>query len=497
MTQAAQRQSLEPWIKDEINYLQHQTEGIRTMAKTRSLILGDDMGLGKTLQSLTVFGIDAKIGRGETCIVICPATVRSNWANEIEKFTRIPYVLLGETIGRNGRPKKITDNAERTAQLVDFFLMKGPRILIANYEQFTSPAYEGILSKKRFHMAIFDEAHRMKNPDSVRTQAVMAIKSTRSLLLTGTPLLNRVQELYILFHRIDPERYCNPYRFANRYCVFSSGKFRQVIGTKNEAELRTKLGEVMIRRLKKHVLGTKEPTIIPVYVGLSDEQRAIYDQVEEEFLISIPGGTEEDSLKAQGIEKFNRLDQLCVTPRNLGEEFPDSSQKLDKLIEMLDELAQNEEKVVVFTKWKPGLKRIIERSRKAMPGVPVFELSGDIPAERRQSVIDQWSAVEGPAFIVAMIKVAGVGLNMVASNTIIFVDKTVVPGLNKQAIDRCDRIGQTKPVVVYELFVHGSIEHRVDEILREKDKLNNDIVEGSVAVNNVMQMLREKMKRDL
>lgn len=488
--------SLEPYIRDGIVYYPHQLDGIRKMAKMKSLILGDDMGLGKTLQSLTVFGIDLKMGKAETCIIICPATVKANWANEIEKFTRIPYTILGEE-KVNGKFRKITDSAERTFQLSGFFLDKGPRILITNYEQFTNEDYSRILLARKFDVAIMDEVHRMKDPEAKRTKAVMSVKSNRSFLLTGTPLLNRVQELWTLFNRIDPDKYPDPYRFANRYVVYGTGKFKKIVGTKNEAELRNRLGEVMIRRLKQHVLGTEKPTIVPVYVGLSDAQQELYTQAEDDFMLTDPVTGEFIDVDGD-LAKFHRLVQICGTPRAVGPNFPDESLKLDKCIEMLDELAvENGEKVVVFTRLKPVLECLLGRAKKAFPNIPIYGISGDVPIPNRVPMIEEWGKVEGPAIIFAMIQVAGVGLNMTAASNVIFVDKLTVPGLNRQAIDRVDRIGQTKPVVVYELLVRGSVEHRIEEILADKGALFDSIVEGSMAVNNLIHMLKEKMKSDL
>lgn len=500
---AQKRKSLEPFLKDEVEYYKHQTDGIRKMINMKNFLLADDMGLGKSLQALTAFAIDVKMGKASTCLIVCPVTLRDNWAEEISKFTRMPYELFGEEPHptRKNETRRIT-GAKRNAQLLEWMHKKhGPRFLICNYEQLTSEIHKDAFRSFPFDTVIFDEAHYLKNPDSKRTKAALTIPSTRSFMLTGTPMLNQVNELWSLLHRIDPQKFPRYWSFVNRYCVFGGYEGRQIVGTKNEKELVSVLGEVMIRRLKNDVLNRDAPNYVKLHVGLSAEQQSLYDSVADELLLPpgaqaglvIPAPEEEIQ---NALTKFLRLKQICGTPYAIDPSYPDSSFKLDRAVEVVKEFADKNEKMIVFTQFRGVLDAFNQRLHKAKTG-PVFQLHGGVRQKDRQPTVAEWSGVNGHATIACMTQVAGVGLNMVAASTILFIDKLFVPGLNKQAVDRADRIGQDKPVQVIELIARNTVEHRVEEILAEKSKVFGEIVEGSVGMGKLLTALKERMKRDL
>src|SRR5690242_12582741 len=160
----AKRKSLEPWLKDDVEFFQHQVDGVRELARRQSFILADDMGLGKSLEALTVFAVDVKRGWAQTAIIIAPPTLKGNWAEEIEKFTRFPYFILDSD-----------NNFERTKTLARYMIHDGPKILIVGYEQAGIHGYE--LEGLKFDIAIYDEAHYIKSPMSKRTKSVLGIRS--------------------------------------------------------------------------------------------------------------------------------------------------------------------------------------------------------------------------------------------------------------------------------------------------------------------------------
>jgi SNF2 family DNA or RNA helicase len=487
------RKSLEPWLRDEVEYYPHQIEGIRRGARMRSFLLADDMGLGKSLQALTVFCMDVKMGLGQTLLIVCPVTLRANWADEIEKFTRLPYTLLGEEPdpNRRGHFRKMSKVKKRDDQLRDFLAGEGPRILIANYEQVASHAHTDTLKGAHFDAVVFDEAHYIKNPGSGRTKAALALMSTRSLLLTGTPMLNNANELWPLLHRIDPIRFAKYWSFVNRFCVLGGWNDRQIIGTKNQTELIGVLSEVMIRRVKKDVLTIPEPFIIPVKVGLNDFQQKMYDEASQDLKLG-------NSSIENAMTLFLRLKQICNTPYSIDSMFPDESEKLDRLVQIASEVTSTGDKLVIFTQFRGTLECIVRRLAEAIPNVPLFQLHGDVPPRDRVPAIQEWSKTAGPAVVACMTQVAGVGLNMTSASTCIFVDKLFVPGLNRQAIDRLHRIGasETQAVRVFELIARGTCEDRVEQILRAKSKLFGEIIEGSVSMQNLLKELARAEAED-
>lgn len=488
------RKSLEPFLRDDVEFFDHQITGIRKLAPMESFLLADDMGLGKSLQTLTVFCIDVKRGQAETLMVVCPVTLRDNWAHEIEKFTRIPYTLFGEepVAGRRDKIRTLTP-VKRIEQLYDWMYHRtGPRILIANYEQLVTPQTKALFLNFKFDSIAADEAHYLKNPEAQRTKAFQDTRSKRSFLLTGTPMLNQVDELWVLFNRIDPVKYPSYWSFVNRYCVYGGYQNRQIVATKNEKELIAELGRIMLRRMKDTTLKRDKPNYTEVYVGMSKVQRDLYDSVIEELILPDSNGGQEIN---NSLTKFLRARQICSTPAALGPEYPDDSMKLDRAIEITREMMSRGERIGVFSEFRGVMTAYANRARKL--DIPVFEIHGDIPTSERVNTVTQWGLTKEPGVLVCQSKVAGVGLNMVAGSVCMRLDRFFVPGLNKQVVDRFDRIGQTKPVQVIDLKVRGSVEQRVEEILRDKGKTFGTIVEGGVGMGKLLEALREQLRRDM
>ena len=476
-----------PWLYDHVEFYPHQIDGIRWLLKKRSFLLADDMGLGKSLQALTIFCADVKEGRGEVLLVVCPVSLRDNWADEIEKFTSLPYTLLGQEINPwNGRVRTLNKD-ERSMQILDFAVQKGPRVLIMNYEQVYPHLLE--LNALNAWAAIFDEAHAIKGHDSKRTQACLQLKAHRNMMLTGTPVLNQVNELWSLLHKIAPNHFPNYFAFVNRYCVFGGYKNKSITGVKNQKQLHAILDEVMLRRLKRDCLDLPEIQTIQIVVGLSHTQRKLYDKLADEYKLEDVDPNVDDALIENALTRFLRLKQICGTPAALG--FPDDSLKLDEVTARASEILSNGEKLIVFTQFRDVLASL--QSRFTGEGLPVFQIHGDVPKPERLQVVKKWSAYPDPAIILCMTQVASVGLNMTASRNIFLVDKLFVPGLNDQAISRAHRIGQdtTQPVRVFEFIAKGTIEYRIEQILRTKAHLFKNVIEGVGIVRKLLQALRE------
>lgn len=500
----ANRNSLAPWMPDSIQYYSHQVDGIRRMADMRSVLLADEMGLGKTLQTLTVFAIDVKRRYteyggesiyGETLLIICPASLQRNWLEEIEKFTTFRAEILSG------------NKVQRLQQMEAFRLITGPKILIANYEKLVIHQRE--LDAMRFHMIAFDEGHRMKNMKSKTSKACLAVSSSRSIVLTGSPLLNQVNELYAILERITPGQWGSYYKFVQRYCVFGGYEGRQIVGPKNTQELNTRLQAVMIRRLKKDVLDLPDVQYIDRIAELHPRQRTLYRQVVEEMRLDNPDGTISDVENA--LTKFLRLKQICGTTATVADD--DHSDKLDIATEDAKLLLSSGHRVIAFTQFRGVLeayKRRMEHSPVKSESYPVYVLHGDVPQEpdgrvasdpnkkwSRQEIIHQWEQNPKPGIIIAMYQVAGVGLNMTAARHGQLLDKLFVPALNQQAVDRMHRIGAstTQPVQIFQYLCKNTVENRVETILRTKKRIFDTVVEETSFTRQLMQeLLKEEVQ---
>lgn len=459
-------------IKDETEYYPHQLEGIRRMARMGSLILADDMGLGKSLQALTVAAIDFEMGKANRVIVVCPATLKGNWVNEILDFTHFTHTVL------QGTP------AQRKKQIDEF----DADVLIVNYEQMAPHVAD--FNRMGFGVAIYDEAHAIKNHKAKRTKACHKLAARRHLILTGSPLLNQINDLWSLLHMVDPAEYPKYWGFVQRYAVFGGYMDKEIVGVKNQAELTERLHAVMIRRRKSDVLDLPEKQVIPVFVDLHPEQRRLYKQAVDELQIEIPNDPNPMELE-NALTRFLRLKQICGTTAAIPG-HADHSTKLDRAEEMIDEIVlQNGEHVVVFTQFRTVQNCLADRL--AQRGISRLLLHGDVPAPERVPLVTQWASGP-PAALLAGLQVAGVGLNMTAASKCIFIDKLFVPKLNEQAEDRLHRIGadKTKPIQVFELIAANTIEQRIELILRRKRKVFDTLVEESDWKKRLIEALMEE-----
>lgn len=454
------------FIKPTVEYYPHQVDGVRELARMNSFLLADEMGLGKSLQALTVAAVDFQMGYASRVLVVAPASLKGNWMEEMVEHTQFRGVVL------DGPPKK------REA-IIEDFIQSDNHVLIVNYEQVIPHLDQ--LNSIEFDIIIYDEAHYLKNPKAKRTKASQGLRAKRHFLLTGSPMLGHVDDLWSLLYRIDPsmEKY---WHFRNRYCVFGGYKDKQIVGVKNRDELYGRLQRVMVRRLKEDVLDLPEKQYVTIKLDLSPLQRRIYDDIKEEMRLNAPDPTSATPMEIENaLTKFLRLKQVCGTPAALefeeGENYPDQSSKLDRAVEMVDEIVNElEEHVVIFTQFRAVQRLMTERLEKQ--NIKCFQLHGGIPAEDRVPEVTAWKKSE-PSAMVAMLQVAGVGLNMTAARKAIFLDKLFVPKLNEQAEDRIHRIGasDTQPVQIYQLVMRKTIEQRVEAILRTKKQLFDDVVE--------------------
>lgn len=486
------RGSLEPWIKDEVKFYDHQVKGVAWMKTKKGGLLADDMGLGKSLQTLALFGmhiwrikrIDAT--RNSAMLAVVPVSLRDNWEDEINKFTRLPYMKL------EGTPKK------RSAQIEQFKTWPADKIMVVNYEQ-VIPHWEE-LNSVGFDLLVADEAHSIKNPKAKRTKAFQNLRATRKFMLTGTPMLKHVDDLWVQLDAIAPGQWGTYWAFTHKYCVFGGYKNKQVVGLKNEQQLITKLNDVMLRRTKDEVLDLPEVQYIKKYVALSDRQKAMYNFIIENMAVDREDGNPPEPIKeGNHMVKMLRLRQVCATTATLVAHGEDTSSKLEAMEDDAQEIIENGHKLVVFTQFRPALECYVQRLKKRFGDkVPIYQIHGGVDKGDRQDIIKEWAAHEGPSIAIGIIKVMGTGLNMTAARHIQFIDKEYAPGLNKQAVDRCNRIGasETQAVQVFEYFVKGSAEMRVEQIIAAKNMTNDMIINNTDQdfERRVQEAINQKIK---
>ena len=412
-----------------------------------------------TIQALAAMCIDIKHGFAERICIVCPPSLKGNWAEEIMKFTRLDFYVV------KGGPQK------RVKQMLAYKNATGPRVLIVNYEQIVGSLVT--MHDMNFHITAYDEAHYLKNPLAQRTIASVDMPTLRSFMLTGTPVLNSIDELWPLLYKVDPVEWPSLPEFLDRYAVYGGYGGNQIVGVRNEEELRARLAPYMIRREKSLVLDLKEPQVIPRYVDMYDAQEKMYRRALDEMVIELDDGTQEEI--ENSLTQFLRLKQISNTTYPFAEK--DVSAKLDLAVDDAKIIAANGWKSVIFTQFTDTFTVVADRLRKA--GLTVHELSVAVKPDERAAFVSNWGAQPTPDVLLCSTHIAGVGLNMTQARHCLFIDKLFVPGLNKQAVDRLHRLGQdeTQPVQVFEYFSRGTVEEKIERILQRKQTVIGSVVQ--------------------
>ncbi len=403
-------------------------------------LLCDQMGLGKTCQAIAF----AERRKCKT-LIVCPASLKLVWKDEIKKFTRKDSYVVSSN-----------DSITSTYQYT-----------VINYDILEKKKEE--INKEEWDLLICDEAHFLKNPKAKRTKAVHSIKDKFKyrILLTGTPILNRPVELYSLLNIVRPGEWGSFMWYAKRYCNATKGYWGwDFSGSSNEEELKEKLEPIMIRRLKEDVLDELPSKIYQeVRLEMTNSTKVKYDKILDDlrdYLIEYKGYSDRAADKAVRAEVFVRINEL----RQLVIE--DKISALNSIIE-----GMNGDKIIVFSDYVTPLKKIHE----AYPKSSVI-FSGEQSLEERREVIQKFQTDDKIKIFLVLIKAAGVGITLTSANKVLFLSLPWVPGEMDQAIDRCHRIGQKDTVNIYPLLC-GEIDEYMNEILNTKRDTINKIIGDS------------------
>lgn len=458
----------------------YQREGVEWLRRRRSGILADEPGLGKSLQVLVDFANVRQHRPDARTLLVAPNLVIYKWAErEVSKWTNFSVEVA------SGTAKQRTAAIEANAD-----------ITIIAYDNLDRE--KDLLNTRGFYNLIFDESHYIKNPGTdkkpvKRTRAAFALRGARRILLTGSPLLNRVGELWPQLFMVDPVQFPDYWRFINRYAVFGGYKGKQIIGTQNVRELRERMAPLMLRRLAKDLGDQIPPRInIPIYVDLHPEQRKVYEQARKELKIEFEGEVTHEF--DNPLTKFMRLRQISNTLASVG--GPDISAKLDRAVDLVDEIG-SDHKIVIFSGDIATLHAMRERLEKCGIRAPI--LAGTVDgkttnARTRQPIIDAFQDNREPRVLLASHGVAREGIDLYAAHYAILLDKMWVPQLQEQEFRRLQRTGQTADkVIIYEIFSKKTVEARVEKILYAKEQTFEALIEQNdlkeLLVRNAKELL--------
>ena len=409
-------------------------------------LLADEMGLGKTLQVISVIA-DPGQGRSLTnVLVVAPGSLLENWVREIAKFSPGLKVLKHHGAFRTGRP----------AELKPF------DVVVTSYDTVIRDL--SLLKMIDWHAVILDEAQNIRNPEANRTQSVKRLPRKVGLAMTGTPVENRLTDLWSIMDFVVPD-------YLDELSLFRSTYEESVDSARSLEPL---ISPLMLRRTVEEVADDLPDRIdIPEVVELTDEEAAEYERTRQEIF--------DEYGRSASLVSLTSLRIFCAHPAILertGEEFRSVAfSKFERLKEILAEIADNGDKAIVFTSYTDMADRIRAFVTQDL-GLFSDTLDGRLPIDDRQPLIDSFTDVEGPAVLVLNPKAGGSGLNITAANHVIHYNLEWNPALEDQASARAHRRGQTRPVTVRRLFCAGTVEEVVNERVKRKRQVSGAAIVG-------------------
>jgi non-specific serine/threonine protein kinase len=457
----------------------YQKVGVQWLTTLRGLGLGgclaDDMGLGKTIQVLGVLSMSRRNKEKGTDLLVVPASIVDNWRLEIERFAPDLKVLIAHPSHIPSPELKKLPKKRVNAH----------HAVITTYGTAMRTAW---MKEYSWRNVILDEAQAIKNPGAKQTRAVKAMKSTWRLALTGTPVENRIGDLWSIFDFLNPGLLGSAKAF-NRLC-------KSMASGKAYAPLRRLVGPYILRRLKtdkKVISDLPDKTEVNAHCFLSKRQAALYKQSVDDMKKALE---EPEGIKRRGVVLafLMRFKQICNHPSQWlgdGGYEPADSGKLLRLRELCESIAARQDKVLVFTQFREMTGPLAGFLGEVF-GRSGLVLHGGTPVKKRQGLVKTFQEDDRVPFMVLSLKAGGIGLNLTAASHVIHFDRWWNPAVENQATDRAFRIGQKKNVLVHKFVCRGTIEERIDELIASKQNLSDEILSKG-AESTLTEMSNEEL----
>ena len=437
--------------------LSHQVEAVEKLVKTKRFILADDMGLGKTTSTI-VAALETEAKR---VLIICPASLKINWQREIENYTDRSTYICGS--------KRYED--------ADFVIVNYD--ILKNFHDPKDQDKSRIL-KSNFDLVIIDEAHYIQNKNAQRTKLINDFVKgiDRLWLLTGTPMTSRPMNYFNLLELIESPvaanwmayvvRYCNGYQFK-----VGNRKVWNVMGASNLEELRDRTTRQVLRRLKTDVLDLPDKIITPVYLRLKSKE---YEELMGEYFQWYEKNPDESSSLTVQFTKLTKVRKVIA------------QEKINSTIELVENILEQDKKVIVFTNFTDSLNKIYEHF-----GKQAVYLDGSCSPSKRQHAVDEFQNNEKIKVFVGNLKAAGVGITLTAAEAVIMNDLSFVPSDHAQAEDRSYRYGQKSNVSVYYPIFENTIEGVIYDILNKKKNIFETVMGDNVGRAEIVEEIMNQI----
>jgi SNF2 family DNA or RNA helicase len=460
-------------LKTEL--LPYQMDGVAFAVGAGRAVLADDMGLGKTIQGIGVAELLAREANIRRVLIVCPASLKSQWRNEIRRFTdRDAQLIAGLTNERAGQ------------------YQNDELFTVCNYEQVLRDLQA--VEEVNWDLIILDEGQRIKNWEAKTSRVLKGLKSQFALVLSGTPLENRLDELYSVVQFIDDRRLGPAFRFFNRHrMVDEKGK---VLGYKNLDELRKNLGPVLLRRTRGSVLSELPPRSTD-YIRIPPTEEQLDIHAGHMRMVSMI--TRKAYISEMDLLRLQKALLMCRMSANstflVNKQQPSFSSKLEHLRDLLgDLLDEKDRKAVLFSEWTTMLDLI----EPLADGHRFVRLDGSVPQKKRQALVHEFQHDEKCRLFLTT-NAGSTGLNLQAANTVVNVDLPWNPAVLEQRIARAHRMGQKQPVQVFVLITENTIEENLLATLSAKQDLSMAALDFDSTVNQVdfpsgMEELRRRLE---
>jgi non-specific serine/threonine protein kinase len=449
----------------------YQQVGMRWLYLLAKLGLGaclaDDMGLGKTIQVLSLLLVLKKQSSGKPSLLVAPASLLANWASELERFAPSLKVMIAHSSAASGEELKNMP----TEALTDM------DVVVTSYGSLLRLPW---LTETNWLLAVLDEAQAIKNPNAKQTRAVKKLKAGSRFALTGTPVENRLGDLWSIFDFINPGLLGSSKEFT-RYTKRLAERTHNPYGP-----LRELVHPYILRRLKTDravIADLPDKTEVKAFCQLSRKQAALYEQAVQAL--------SEQLHSAEGIRRkglvlsfLMRFKQICNHPSQWlgdGAWSEADSGKWTRLRDLAEVIAARQEKVLVFTQFRE-VTAPLASFLGSIFGRPGLVLHGETPVKNRKELVRRFQEDESVGFFVLSLKAGGTGLNLTAASHVIHFDRWWNPAVENQATDRAFRIGQKKNVLVHKFVCKGTVEEKIDQMIESKRKVAQDILEGNAGL---------------
>jgi len=446
----------------------YQAVGVKWLWLLQSLGLGaclaDDMGLGKTIQVIALLNRLKEECPGEPSLLVAPASLLANWKSEISRFApRLRAVCL--------HPSESPSEDWRDASSAEKFL-QGCDLAVTTYGQASRLEW---LKERTWRLLILDEAQAIKNPGSKQTRMVKTIPARARIALSGTPIENRLGDLWSLYDFLNPGLLGSSHEFTHAVKRIQAGT------PPDFAPLRRLVAPYLLRRLKtdrRIIADLPDKTELNAWCPLAKKQAVLYEKTVADLAEKLESITEGIQRRGLVLAYLMRFKQICNHPDHWaggGGYEPEASGKFLRLAALAEEIASRQEKVIVFSQFREITQPLADYLQ-GLFGRPGLVLHGGTPVPHRRKMVEDFQREEGPPFFVLSLKAGGTGLTLTAASHVIHFDRWWNPAIENQATDRAFRIGQKRNVLVHKFVCRGTIEERIDELITRKKSLAESLL---------------------